>query len=247
MKKIQALFCLGCLAICTISFAQQQDKDAMVKTIFSVLKNKDVKGFVQLFPDAADMKTMISKMTAHYTTENSPARKYMKEFLSQITDSSLQQKYMQQFNLTIKQGEMSGIDWEKAILQSYTADSSLSTEGGLQASKLKGKIYFSAGATDYFIGYDDVIWLEEKGWYGVSIKQIDKRENEEMEETRELKEVNYDIITTQQSDMAQKIIVTDSAADKVAEPGKPVKKIAPEKPVRKSVKANSQTPARKPD
>ena len=68
-----------------------------------------------------------------------------------------------------------------------------------------------------------------------------------MEETRELKEVNYDIITTQQSDTVQKIIVTDSAAVKVAELGKPVKKTAPKKPVGKSVKANSQTPARKPD
>jgi hypothetical protein len=55
------------------------------------------------------------------------------------------------------------------------------------------------------------------------------------------------MITTQQYDTAQKIIVTDSAAVKVAAPGKPVMKTAPNKPVGKSIKANSQTPARKPD
>lgn len=40
-----------------------------------------------------------------------------------------------------------------------------------------------------------------------------------MGETRELKEVSFDIITTQQYDTTQKIIESDRAAVKVAEPG----------------------------
>lgn len=68
-----------------------------------------------------------------------------------------------------------------------------------------------------------------------------------MEETRELKEVVSDRVITQRNETFQKVILSDSVALKVAEPDNPVKKTAPNKTVGKSVKADSQTPARKPD
>lgn len=248
MKTIKSILVVSFVIMSTCCIAQQKDKNTMVENVFLVLKNKNEKGFVNLFPDAALMKEFLVKMMEKDTAPDGMMKGLMNDFLNKMTDSSLQSQYRQQLDMAIKEGEAKGIVWEKASLISYTADSTATNDDGMETSKLSGKIYFDIDTIKYFIQYNNIIWFENKGWYGVSIERIDKksRENEE-EEIMELKEV---MIDTASGFLPNDSFVTDKVADvelKTEQP-KPVKKAAPAKPASKSTKAKSATPAaRKPD
>lgn len=165
------------------SFSQEKNKEVMIKKIFAVLADGDEQGFVYLFPDAAILKdfmvtTLSNDSAAKYDTE-------LKAFLSAMDDSTMQIDIREDFHKYIRSGENHGVNWSKAAFVSFTADSVMTEEDGMKAPILKGKIYFDVGDVNYFLAYNQVIWFDNKGWYGVSIDRIDLK-------SREYEEIGYD-------------------------------------------------------
>lgn len=228
----------------TPSFGQEKNKEVMVKKIFAVLADGDEQGFVYLFPDAVILKEFMTK-----TLSKDSAAKYdteLKAFLFAMDDSTMQIDIREDFHKYIRMGETHGVDWTKAVFVSFVADSVMVEEDGMKAPMLEGKIYFDVEGVNYFLAYNQVIWFNNKGWYGVSIDRIDLK-------NRENEEAGYDwdgrgVDTT--------LMVMDSvvAVTTVADTNMTV--IAEEKPIikpksnkqsgkSKSVKTKSQSPIRK--
>lgn len=246
MKKARLVLLVAFLLMTRLSFGQEKDRDVMIKKIFSVLAQKDEEGFVDLFPDAVTLKefmmtTLNKDSAAKYDTE-------LTDILSSMNDSAMQVDIRENFHKYIRIGESHGVDWAKAKLISFIADSSIIEEDGMKAPMLTGKIYFDIDAVNYFLAYSEVIWFENKGWYGVTIDRVDLK-------SRENEEVGYDWdgrgVDTTLMVMDSVVAVTTVAdtnmtviADK--KPGaKPKNNKQPGK--NKSTKPKSQTPIRKED
>jgi hypothetical protein len=236
MNKIKLLLLISFTCAGFVSRAQQKDKEAMINTVFSVLKNGDEKGFINLFPDAAVTKEVLEKIfTALDTSGKGGASEMMNSIMEKITDSALQEEYREQFNKTNRKAKAKGINWSSANLVSFTADSVRTNEEGLDAGKLTGKIYFTTDSGSYFMAYKNVIWLDGRGWYGVTVDRID-------EKSKEMEEEKFDDPLFIETDTAAMAVDTTVAVA----PPKPVKKAKPVKPVHKPIKPTTATPARKP-
>src|SRR5258706_29681 len=107
--------------------------------------------------------------------------------------------------------------------------------------KLNGKIYFNSGKKDYFMIYDEVIWFEDLGWYGVDIGKIDEKSKE-----NEPEEVDRSADEDSAMMMLDTIIARPDTAMKAIKT-KSVEKTIPVKPGSKPVKIKSQMPANKPE
>lgn len=216
----------------------------MVKRIFTVLQQKDEQGFIQLFPDAATTREFVVKMLGNDKSEEAMPKEMMDELLGKLTDSSLLAKFREAYAETIEKGEMKGIEWAKTTFDSHVADSSFDAESGM--GTMEGKIYFSTAKEKYFLSFNQVIWFENKGWYGVDIDRIDELSKENEEQI-------FDVMIDTTSAMpGESMVMFDSAvavADSVAKeaPQKPLNKTTPVKPAGKPGKVKSQTPARKPE
>ena len=175
--KIRFVFILM-LGISTInSKAQVVSKEIMVQKIFSVFHDKDEAGYIRLFPDAAgtrDFLMEILKRQSGVDTTN-PA---FTDLFNEITDSSLKEEYLVDFHRYLKKGEKNGVDWSKTVFVSYAADSVMSTNPEIPFPELSGKIYFKSGGVDYFMNFREVLWFKDKGWVGMDISRVDKKENE---------------------------------------------------------------------
>lgn len=236
MNKIKLLLVICFVGSGTLAAAQQKDKAVMISTIFSVLKNNDEAGFVNLFPDAVTMKRLIAEMMGKDTFGGDGMKEMMKGVLEKMTDSILKEQYKKEFHKAMKTAEDKKINWSAASMVSFTADSSRINEDGFDASVLQGKIYFTADTGNYFIAYDKIIWLEDKGWYGVSIDRIDEKGRENEEEI---------MIVPEGVSMDSVVMAVDTMVQ-VAAP-KPVKKTTPVKPAGKPIKSKPTVPARKPE
>jgi hypothetical protein len=235
MKKVKYTVAVALMVMAVTGYSQVKDTEVMVKKIFETLKNKDEQGFVQLFPDVAAMKLFMQS----FTKDTAKADAMMKAYFDEMTDSSFQREFRDIFKKSIGKGENKGIDWSKAEFVSFTADTAVVKEGQLKTISLRGNVYFRAGSRDYFMKYNDIIWFENKGWYGVSIRNIDEKgkENEPYTAT----DMDEDEMTAIVSDST---FVADSTAMVVHE--KP--KQTPKPPVKnKPVQKKTQTPARKPE
>lgn len=244
MSKLKLVLIIAFISVVQVSFAQEKEKDVMIKNIVTILKNNDKAGFVKLFPNAEIMKEFLIKLMSKDSNEEDGMAEMMNGFINKITDSSLNAEYGNEFDKVMAKGNSKGIEWGKINLASYTADSSQSDEGKFDAPKLTGKIYFNVDAKEYFMAYDNIIWFEDKGWYGVSIERIDLKSKENEEE---------EIMIDESMDSATAIIDTISyeiaAVDTVIKaPAKPVKKATPAKPkpATKPTPSKTKTPARKP-
>jgi hypothetical protein len=157
--------------------AQMPNKDSMAHKLFSVLKNKDEEGFVKLFPDAQATKEFV-----RFVFLKDSAKVIMlpmlETMLNDITDEQLLKTSRTIFKTAITDAEDYGVIWANAKLQSYTADSVFSDDEIMPVSQLSGKIYFSVDTAQYFLEYNNVIWFEHKGWYGVGISNIAPKHRE---------------------------------------------------------------------
>jgi len=234
MKSMKLIMMISLVMMVGAAGAQVKDKDAMVKKIFTVLRQKDKEGFVGLFPDAATCKKFMLKVLGDLDKEE------LDELINSMTDSSLQSDFRETFSKIIKQGEERGIDWSQTKLISFLADSTLERESKMP--KLNGKIYFNSGQKEYFMIYDEVIWFEGLGWYGVDIGRIDEKskENEPDEFIR-----NLDVDTAMML-VDTTVIMMDTTRQVIIEEKKEVKPKTP-KEKNKPVKSKSQTSARKPE
>ncbi len=244
MSKLKLVLIIAFISVVQVSFAQEKEKDVMIKNIVTILKNNDKAGFVKLFPNAEIMKKFLIKLMSKDSSDAEGMAEMMNEFINKITDSSLNAEYGNEYDKVIAKGNSKGIEWGKISLVSYTADSSQSDEGKFDAPKLTGKIYFNVDAKEYFMAYDNIIWFEDKGWYGVSIDRIDLKSKENEEEVRDYSEMFPDTVGYLPNDSFDIIEVRDTAVK--AEVPKPVKKTTPAKPATKPVKSKTSTPARKP-
>lgn len=237
MKKIQLALAIALMAIAITGYSQEKNTEIMVKRIFQTLKNKDEEGFVKLFPDISTMKLFVQLAIKGDTSGK--ADKLMADYLNKMTDSSLQKEFRGIFKKSIKKGEDKGIDWSKTEWVSFTADTAIADDEGLKTTSLRGKIYFKAGAKDYFMKYNDIIWFESKGWYGVSIRNIDEKgkENESS--------ITMDMDESDTGMIADSVMMSDSIAMAVDEmPKQKAKPPVKSKPVQKKTQT---TPARKPN
>jgi len=238
MKKIKWLLVIVMIITAIAGYSQVQDKETMVKQVFSVLKNKDEQGYIKLFPDAATMKELMSMIAKSDTTGD--LQDMMKILLDKITDSSLQIEFSGEFKKTIKMGEEKGVDWSQANLVSYKADSTLTKKDGIEVSKLTGKIYFNVGSKEYFLKFNEVIWFEREGWYGVDIERIDEKSKEHDDSGLAWQGYGDSVMVAVDSLR----LVADSVAN--ARENKPVQKA--KQPVKnKPGKSKTQSPAHKRD
>ena len=175
--KIRFVFILM-LAISTVnSRAQVGSKEIMVQKIFSVFHDKDESGYIRLFPDAAGTRYFLMEILRRQAGADTTNAAFT-DLLNQITDSSLKEEYLSDFHRYLKKGEKNGVDWSKTVFVSYSADSVMSTDADFPFPELSGKIYFKSGDVDYFMSFREVLWFKNKGWYGMDISGVDKKENE---------------------------------------------------------------------
>ena len=244
MKRTGLVLLAVFLTSLNTSFSQEKNKEVMIKKIFAVLAEGDEQGFVYLFPDAAILKdfmiTTLSKDSAtKYNTE-------LMAFLSTMDDSTMQIDIRESFNKYILLGENHGVDWSKAAFVSYTADSIMTEENGMKTPMLEGKIYFDVGDVNYFLAYNQVIWFENKGWYGVSIDRIDlkSRENEEIGYDWDGKPIDTTLMVM--DSVVAVTTVADTNMTVITAEKPPLKNKTNKQPVKsKSTKTKLQTPIRK--
>lgn len=225
------------------AWSQFKTKEEAIHRIFTVLQQKDEAGFVKLFPDHATMVKFVEKLYKSDTTGNPDIAEVMNAFLNEMTDSSLQAEFRRDFQSAIKKGELKGIDWGKTRFVSFTSDSTYDPDAG--AAKLEGKIYFNIEAKEFFIAYDEVIWFDKAGWYGVSIRRVDEKskENDSDDDPFLIEEMD----STVMADTA--VVMIDSVeAPARNTPAPPVKKAPVKKTGGKSATTpTSQTPLKKED
>lgn len=246
MKRTGLVLLAIFLTSVNTSFSQEKNKEVMIKKIFTVLAEGDEQGFVYLFPDAKIIKKFMIEKLANDTANGNADE--MKDFLDGFVDSSMQIELGNDFNKYILLGENHGVNWSKAVFVSYTADSITTEENGMKAPMLEGKIYFDVGDVNYFLAYNQVIWFDNKGWYGVSIDRIDLK-------SRESEEVGYDWdgkpVDTTLMVMDSVVAVTtvaDTNMTVITAEKSPLKSKTSKQPVKsKSTKTKLQTPIRKED
>lgn len=236
MNKLRGIIFALLLVISAAASGQEKDKDVMIKRIFAVLKNGDEDGYVKLFPDAAVTKEFILGMFKKDTSKEASAE-MLNAFFEKLTDEELEQAYRREFKRTIKLASSNGIDLSKSTLVSYSADSATKEDESLKASMLSGKIYFTVGDSACFMSYRDIIWFENKGWYGIHIYRID-RKSLENEPDPILEEEYIDSVN---------IATVDTMVAEPPPPPPPPKKVKPASAPVKPVKGKSTTAARKPD
>jgi hypothetical protein len=220
------------------SFSQEKNKEVMIKKIFTVLQQKDEAGFVKLFPDAVIMKELIIKQIGQ-DTAGITGDEY-NTMLAELSDSSLQKEFGEMFREIIEQGENKGVEWAKTNFESYLVDSLMDEES--KTAMLYGKIYFNVNKTEYFLKFEEIIWFENLGWYGVSIDRIDEKSKENDPEEMAWNAVD----STMMMDSAAAIIDTAMATPETAPDVKPLKNS--KEPVKnKTVKPKNQSPANKPE
>ena len=245
------LITLVLLVIMATSYSQAANKDEMVKKVFATLKNKDEEGYVKLFPDAETMKTFLKGMfSADTSDKGKEMMAMMNQIMQDVTDSGMQAKFRKDFKRYIKKGEEKGIDWAGANLQSYSVDSVLDKDEEMRVSELNGKIYFNSPGKEFFLQFEEIIWIPNKGWYGVDIKRIDvkSKENEADDFSLEDDYMNNAPMTWDSTSVAMDSIAV--ATPKILEspptPKKPqLKKVTKPQPVKPKTK--TQTPAKKPE
>lgn len=223
------------------SFSQEKDKEVMIKKIFNVLQQKDEQGFIKLFPDVVVMKEFIIKRVGSDTITEEGKAVY-NEMIDEISGNSLQKQFGEMYQEIIEKGENKGIAWPKTKFISYVVDSSADEETNM--ARLKGKIYFNVDKMEYFLQYDEIIWFENYGWYGVSIDRVDEKskENEPEEMDLEVADSTMMMVDT----MAAEVLDTAIFVPETKPVIKPTK--STKEPLKgKTVKPKNQTAAYKPE
>jgi hypothetical protein len=236
MKKMKLIIIISLVSMFAPAYSQEKDKEVMIRKIFSVIQQKDADGFVKLFPDASTMREVVTKLYSEEKKEG------LDELLAELSDSSLQSQFSETFSEIMEKGNEKGIDWSQAKFISFSADSSIIEE--IKTTRLTGKIYFNAGKIEYFMSYDDIIWFENRGWYGVNIRRIDEKSKEDEPDYSDRDLDDDSTMMTVDSakvmmDTASKVIIEEKSTIK-SMPIKPEEK-------KKPAKTKSQSPARKPE
>ena len=237
MKKTNMVLVIVLAVSNVVGYSQVTNKDEMVKKVFTSLKNKDEEAFVKLFPDAETMKSFFFKTIAKDTAGKQDEVAAFMDFMS---DSNLQEDYRSDFKKFIKKGEKNGVNWSQARFVSHTADSVMAEEDGVKMTTLSGKVYFNVDEKEFYLRYSEVIWFENKGWYGVNINKIDEKSKESMAD--DMPDFDEEMLDAMVADSTR---IADSMAVRMKE--KPVQKQKAKQPVNPKPKTKTQTPVKKPE
>ncbi len=241
MNKMKLVLIAGLIMLVSPAYPQVKDMDVMVKKIFSVLQHEDEAGFIKLFPDAATTREFVMKIFSKEIAEGKGKEEEVDELFGQLTDSVLQAKYRETFTEIIQKGESKGINWAKAEFDNYMADSSFEEE--TKMGVMQGKIYFSSSKEKYFLSFSEVIWFENRGWYGVSINRID-----ELSKETEPEEFDWGTVDSVTVVMDTAVAILDTAVTIPAERPATKEKTNTKQPGKnKPLKNKSQTSAKKPE
>jgi hypothetical protein len=202
MKHIKRLAFLLAISFATSAAeAQVSNADTMINKLFTALKNKDENAFVALYPNGKQMTTMMrgmmeqmfkseemqKMMSMDEKSKNMNIDSLINAQLSQLskpeTQAEMQKSFGKSFQEIVEKGEKKGINWSEAQLVSYTLDSSAKADdaemkmfAGSGIKNLQGVIDFKAGATDYQMNFEKVLFIpSEGGWFGGEFKQVIKK------------------------------------------------------------------------
>jgi len=202
MKRIQRLALLLTILVASANaHAQVSTPDAMIRQLFTTLKNKDEKSFVALYPNGQQMSKLVrGMMETMFKSEEMQKMMAMDEKSKNMNLDSLidaqvaqmakpeaqaemQKSFAKSFQAIIAKGEKKGVNWSQAEITSFTMDSTAESDdqdmkmfAGAGMKTLKGVIDFTAGGTPYQMSYEKVLYLpSENGWFGGEFKQVIKK------------------------------------------------------------------------
>lgn len=169
MKRI--FITVGILFFLLQANAQVAGTHEFILETFNSIKYKDEKRYMQLFPDAAQMKIILKKMMASQEGNDSVKAIISDAILETVTDSVLQSGYKKDFKSILDSAAAAGISWQDATYIYHTADTISAAE--IQGDILSGLIIFNSKGKEFFIAYEGVLWLPGmNGWMGITVKQI---------------------------------------------------------------------------
>ncbi len=200
MKLIHQLtFASAFILLTQIGKAQVGTADSMVYKLFASLKNKDKKAFVALYPNSQQFikftkKVLLAqkdlfKQFREIDSSLAPKRPPMNFdslFTAQINRiskpevfDSLKEVFGKTFSPVISQGEVKGVNWTTANLESYTLDSTALADSnairmmGPGFKNMKAIISFSSGNNAYRISIKNIFYIpEEGGWFGGEFNEV---------------------------------------------------------------------------
>jgi hypothetical protein len=223
IKKTAVVITVLLAMLSRVGYSQTISKDEMVKKIFTTLQHKDEEGFIKLFPDADTFKNWLA--SAVNDTSLGSNDKEGPNLMNIVNDSFLQHASRRNFRKYIQQGEKKGVDWTIARLVSYSADTLMTGLYDKTVTSLQGKIYFNVNETEFYLKYRRVIWIDRKGWYAVTIDNLDERSKEDLADDEDLTHLK---VIADSLRVADSIAAIESMDKTIQKKQQPVKK-KPEK------------------
>jgi hypothetical protein len=237
MKKIISVLIFS-ISFSIITNGQMKNADAVVKELFEILKTKDEKRYIKLFPNYERMKKFMKQ-----TFALSPHREKVDSMITSFTEEQYNEQILtrglEKFNNFLKIGERKEVVWNDIKLNRYTVDTSSEDnmfndpEAGIK--KMKGRLDFLSGQKEYTLKFDQVVWFaSDSNWYGVElINFFEKRKEQDGDfETPDDRTIAPDTVGVSVTAAADTMKVAEYKPAKSKKA--PVKKAPAKKPAAKS-------------
>lgn len=177
MKKLAILLVI-LVFLTSNGQAQIKDTDKFIQELFTSFQTKDEKRFIDLYPDAIQLKSILFDLMKRQTGGDTAALQLGKAMLNEITDSSLSIDYVKGYHKAMDSAKVAGVDWADAKFMFSQADTSVAED--IEGKMLRGMIYFTSNKKDYFISFYEVLWPNVlDGWVGASIRNIGEMKHPE--------------------------------------------------------------------
>lgn len=196
MKKCFALVVAG-LLLFSSAWSQEKNADTLLRKAFMAISKKDKAAYLKLFPDYKEFKEMFDKMLAHI--KDSSMKKEIANQYNKIDEANygteVLAKIEEDFNDFLEELSKKGIDPAKLSFTSAKYEVVNSDEVYNFVKALKGQILAKDEKQEYEIGFSDVIWSDHaEGWFGVSLRNIRKKGQEEEKEVIDGTDVKVETI-----------------------------------------------------
>ena len=179
MKKIFFLIILLSF-LGTNGHTQIKDTDKFIRELFTSFQTMDEKRFIDLYPDATQLKSILLDLMKRQTGSDTAALQLGKAMLNEITDSSLYLDYAKDYRKAMDSAKIAGVNWAEAKFMFSQVDTSVADD--IEGKMLRGMIYFTSEQKDYYISFYEVLWPKVlDGWVGASIRNIGEMKHPEDE------------------------------------------------------------------
>jgi len=173
--------------------AQVSNPDSIVRKLFATLPANDESGFVALYPSPQQLMELVKNIMMSEEVRNQIAmgsgdKNINMDSLIQAQLSAMEKpevaaemtkSFGKNFQRAVEKGKAKNIDWKKARLLSYTADTASGSdkdEAMLQKlgyKTLNGVIDFSVDTAVYQMQFSKIIFIPKaNGWYGGEFGKI---------------------------------------------------------------------------